>query len=616
MVQLRSPLIALRPDARFAAELRARIEESWLGVRQSSLRAQVLGALRTGDDDALLDALDNGARRDLGGAPQQLRGLVGQILGRSLDLGRHPLVCLLLASTARSASPPYPAWEGLLKLAMDQLDKEPDPQAQGFLAFVQGQIAFEAGNLKDAASCYGRCRHFLGKDSPLNAFAAALEAMGAYWRGDLRGALDLGVEAVAQAHQHHDGVAGPLANLVVAFCHLNFGQFKLASRYLGDSVRMYSMLSGPVERQHFPLAHAGLGVMHALRGHKGEAFEAFREGIRVAEENEDGTYRAAVMAAMAEFTVEFDCEAAAHAAQEAFDYLEAHDERWWITWAQRALGVASLHRRDYQMAMLQLEHLTELELSPLEMARTNLYLGEAASSVDPDRARAALRAAAASFGRTGSKLLRARAMLALASLEGDGGGKPEREEAVGIIRAQTDPAYGRLLPRVRVRLLGAAQIFIGEKECRFRTLFAKKLTVALLLADTNWLSRDVLGTMLWPQLAREQQLRSVNGTIHLARQALGSERWRLETHDEGMVSFDRRWVAVDYLDLSAEAKAIRRLSGPVGADTCRRAKELRGLLDVRLLSQRWAGEEWVEKEDAERKRRVEDLDAFIKAHCR
>ncbi|HEY5153396.1 MAG TPA: hypothetical protein VIJ47_01595, partial [Acidimicrobiales bacterium] len=162
---------------------------------------------------------------------------------------------------------------------------------------------------------------------------------------------------------------------------------------------------------------------------------------------------------------------------------------------------------------------------------------------------------------TGASFFLSEALLLLADT--DPVRAPDAIERARQLR-NDDAAYARLWaarPNLRVQVLGRAAVSVGSTPVRFRTSRAELLVLMLTLAGGRGIDSGKVAAALWPGGAAAKVASNLSTATYDARQALGSEAWRL--HRSG----SQLWLDLDgaYVDLDEAMTRVRRPAG-IGAD--------------------------------------------------
>ena len=198
-----------------------------------------------------------------------------------------------------------------------------------------------------------------------------------------------------------------------------------------------------------------------------------------------------------------------------------------------------------------------------------------------------------SLETTGADFLLCAALLLSAECD-----PPRAPDAIERARRLTtpDPAFQVLWasrPSLRLEVLGRCNIAIGDRAVRFRTSKAETLVLMLALAGGRGIEADHLVRVLWADASRSKAASNLSTATYDARQALGSEAWRL--HRSGsQLWLDLDGAFVDLDDAMRRARALMPNGGVVTEESTRARRE--ALLDLSqevlptLRFEEWVGQ--------------------------
>lgn len=424
----------------------------------------------------------------------------------------------------------------------------------------------------------------------------------AYESGDLAGGAERAQQALAEARLGRDATAELVALYCVAVLQLHRGAFAEAAMALelADDV-------DPETGERVACAQALLascrGALLTLRGDLDAGEEAFERAIQASRRVGASWCSAYTRAVRAVLFARLDHRLATTDARSAYDAFVDMGHEPGRKWAVRAMAVAAAEAGQPETAAELLQTSLDEELGPLDRALALYHLGEALLQNDQgDEARRVLEEARDLFESSGARYFLVRTYLKLGEAD-TGRASFWRERA--LEESDEDPAYDRLFAdpgHLTIRVLGLPGAFAEGARLRFRTKRAELLVYALALSHGGTLHRDELMERLWPSAPLDRAGARLRTTLWEARQALGTEAWRLRREGH-LVRIDLMGVSCDLLD--AEERAHQLLASERDPDPGE-VDEVLAMLERPLLRP-WQYADWVTDMDARRQGLVDGL---------
>lgn len=295
----------------------------------------------------------------------------------------------------------------------------------------------------------------------------------------------------------------------------------------------------------------------------------------------------------------------------ALGTLSDQGEAWWVTWAQRALAIASVETGDITAGIIGLVRLLDTDAPSPERARTLVALGEAYLRRGDLSAAVEVLLEAEELNRTqGIEYWRAKGLFLLAQADSR---SATRWRNLARRLSDGDRAYDQLLlgrSRLVIRLFGQAEITVDGRRCHFATHNAELAVYLLSLAPAGTLHAEVLADRLWSDLPPDRQAGRIRTLLWHVRGGLGpAHAWRVSC-ERKVVHLDLAGASVDALAWRNAAHALLRGDLPLSPSGERppSALEVAGALRQPLLPA-WQYEEWV----SEHQDRLRQLSAQLAA---
>jgi tetratricopeptide (TPR) repeat protein len=546
------------------------------------------------DDEGLLMALDRAAPRMVSlGRHECLMPHVDRL--RRLDFGLHPWACLLVAKAVYSVDhEPGPAQE-LVAATAHAFRRGGDTTGQAYAEWVLGTFALPQGDLDRAAQHWRRTLELTGERGPLKELALANLALSVYQSGDVTESVKLAEEAIALAQRRANPRAEGVALIYRAFFALNAGDFGVAHSALVTAQRIFPAIARRHERYEEPLVYVARGTLLSLRGRHDEADQDFERAVALAEAIPEPWYIAMARTVWAEFTADRDPDRAYAELRWCIATFDQVNDRWWLSWAVRAQGIASRHMGRLAESEVILRKLLETPLNGLERGRTLLALGETmARGNRREEALDLLKESVDLLRTAGANYWVARALIALAEARAPGATRL-RAQARELIDDRD--AYRRLYggrSRLVVNVLGEPAILVDDRRATFVGRRPALLIYMLALAGPAGLHWEEVAERLWPETPIDGTRRrhSLRNEFYEAHQGLGSGCWRLEREGE-LMRLDMTGARHDLAE--ARAMALTALRPPMTAANREAAMAARQLLEQPLLAG-WPYEDWLATE--------------------
>jgi DNA-binding SARP family transcriptional activator len=490
---------------------------------------------------------------------ESLLPLLHQLL--SLDLSDQPFAQLLIALLANHEVPKNTtlAFERL-EAATAVLVARGDRDGQAIASWVRGNILLGVGDVAGAARAWRRAADLDPETDLVEDMSLANLAYASYgMNGNVTESLALATSAAASARKRNDERAEGLALIYCAELEILAGRFEDAERALIRADEAFGEASGGEPVYEWPLAHAGIGALAALRGRREEADTAFLRGVLLARELGNPWYEAITRTFRADHTLAWDSLRAHADCRWALNTFRSVSDSWWGTIVLRVRADAALAAGEVEASrQLALSALAEMH-NPVERGRCLTTLGRAMLA-GGDQEAAAQRAdeAVRALETTGADFLLCDALLLSAECD-----PPRAPDAIERARRLTtsDPAFAQLWsgrPSLRIEVLGRCSVSVGTTPVRFRTSKAEALVLMLALAGGRGIETGQIASCLWPDGASGKAASNLSTATYDARQALGSESWRL--HRSG----SQLWLDLDgaFVDLDdAMQRAHSRIPG-------------------------------------------------------
>ena len=482
----------------------------------------------------------------------------------TLDLSDLPFAQLLVALVANADVPKRTQLTfAMLDEATATFSARPDADGEAIAAWVRGNVLLGLGDVAGAARAWKRAADLDPTTDLVEDMSLANLAYASYGvSGNVDEALHLAAAAVGSARARDHGRGEGLALVYTAYLQIMSGRFAQAEEALATAAEAFGRANqddGPP--YEWPLVYAGIGALAGLRGLPEQADTEFLRGVLLARHLENPWYEAIVRTLRADHTMHFDSRRAHVDCRWALHEFEDVTDRWWGTIVLRVRADAALAAGEVEASrQLALGALERLE-NPVERGRCLVSLSRALLASD-DQNGAAQRAdeAVRSLEPTGASFLLCEALLLLADCD------PLRApDAIERARelSTDDTAYARLWaarPNLRTQVLGRAVVCVGSVPVRFRTTRAELLVLMLTVAGGRAIDAGQVAAALWPEGAGTKVASNLSTATYDARQALGSEAWRL--HRRG----SQLWLDLDgaFVDLD---DAMRRARGSAGNGT-------------------------------------------------
>jgi tetratricopeptide (TPR) repeat protein len=531
------------------------------------------------DGESIPDALDrHGRALVLDSRSHELVAILPHV--RNLDLADHPYAQIFVGLLANSTVPKD------VDLAFTMIDEatatftaRDDDAGLAEVLWVRGMVLLGMGDLAGASKAWKQSIDMDPPSPQVDALSLANLAYGSFCEnGDVEDGLTLVATAVASARARGNRRGEGVALSYTGYLQIQTGRFELAEQSFLLAHDAFSLEAEPP--YEWPMTFAGLGSLAGIRGQAIEADTAFLRGILLARQMQNTRYEAIVRLLRADYTMSHDARRAHADCRFAEKTFSAVDDRRWASMARRVRADVALAAGEIETAQLLAEQLLPRLDNPIEHSRCLLTAARAhlrAGNTDT----AALRAgqAVAELSPTGASFVLVEALLLLAECD------PVRAPAaIAQARSLTtdDPGFGQLWaarPTLQVRVLGRQSIRVGDTELRFRTSRAEHLILILALAGGRGVSADIVSESLWPGADAVKRPSNLSTAIYDARQALGSEAWRL--HRSGSQFWlDLDGAVVDYDDAMRRSRGTgpRDGSEPVDhaeADRARAVEQLR-----------------------------------------
>ena len=489
----------------------------------------------------------------------------------TLDLTDRPFAQLLVALVANADVPKRTELTfSLLDEATATLSARHDPDGEAIAAWVRGNVLLGLGDVAGAARAWKRAADLDPTTDLVEDMSLANLAYASYGvSGDVDDALHLAAAAVTSARQRDHGRGEGLALVYTAYLQIMSGRFAEADEALSAADEAFTRASqegGPP--YEWPLAHAGIGALAGLRGRAAEADTSFLRGVLLARQLENPWYEAIVRTLRADHTMHVDTRRAHADCRWALHEFEDVSDTWWGTIVLRVRADATLVSGEVEASLkLALGALDRLE-NPVERGRGLVSLSRALlAHGDQDAAAERADEAVRTLEPTGASFLLCEALLLLADCD-------PLSAPAAIERARQlstdDAAFARLWaarPNLRVQVLGRATVSVGSAPVRFRTTRAELLVLMLTLAGGRGIDASQVAAALWPEGAGAKVASNLSTATYDARQALGSEAWRLHRSGSQLwLDLDGAFVDLDDAMRRARATTATGSTGRAGAD--------------------------------------------------
>lgn len=491
----------------------------------------------------------------------------------ALDLRDRPFSQLLVALLANAEVPKQTELTfARLDAATETLAARHDTDGEAIAVWARGNVLLGLGDVANAARCWRRAADLDPTTELVEDMSLANLAYASYCvSGDVDDALHLAGSAVESARARNHGRGEGLALVYSAHLQITAGRFGEAERALTAAEEAFAAASSEAEPVYeWPLVYAGMGALAGLRGHDAAADTAFLRGVLLARQLENPWYEAIVRTFRADHTKTVDTRRAHADCRYALHEFDALGDQWWAAIAMRVRADAALMSGEVEAArQLALGALERLD-NPVERGRGLVSLSRASLAAG-DRAAATQRAdeAVRSLEPTGAAFLLCEALLLLADCDA-------LRAPAAIERARSlstsDLGFTRLWsarPTLHVQVLGRAVISVADAPVTFRTTRAEHLVFMLALAGGRGVEANQIMSALWPDAAPSKVASNLSTATYDARQALGSEAWRLQRVG-AQVWLDLDGATVDLHDAMRRARAQH---GSITADDSERRAE-------------------------------------------
>ena len=516
------------------------------------------------DGESIPDALDRQGRAIvLDSRADEFVAMLPRV--RELDLSEHPYAQIFVGLLANSTIPKnIDLTLAMIGEAAATLTARGDTVGLAMVLWVRGNVLLGVGDLSGASRAWKRSIDIDPSSVLVDDLSLANLAYGSFCStGGVDDALALAAAAVASSRERNHGRGEGLGLVYTGYLQIHAGRFDLAERSfaLADD----SFAAEDEAPYEWPLVFAGMGALAGIRGQIVEADTAFLRGILLSRQMQNTWYEAIVRTLRADHTMNHDSRRAhtdCRFAQKVFDDV---GDTWWAATARRVRADAALAAGEIETARLLAEQLLPRLDHPIERCRCLMTAGRAhllAGDIDAAGQRAA--EAVGIVRPTGAAYVLVEALLLLAECDPD-----RAPAAIEQARALStdDLGYAQLWatrPTLRVQVLGRQSVRVGDTELRFRTSRAEHLILILALAGGRGVGTAMVSDALWPDSHPDKRPSNLSTATYDARQALGSEAWRL--HRSGSQFWlDLDGAVVDYDEAMRRARGIRPLIEPVPA---------------------------------------------------
>jgi tetratricopeptide (TPR) repeat protein len=517
------------------------------------------------DGETLEDALEREARAIvLGGRAHQLAPIIDELMG--LELTDRPYAQILVGHLANSSVPNRTDLTvAMLDAATATFADRDDRAGEAMAWWERGNMLLLLGDVAGASRAWQQAVDLDPDADLVEELSLASLAYGSFCvDGDLAQALTLAETAITISRSREHGRGEGLGLVFQGYLRVHAGDFELADQSFEAAERAFAAETAMAYES--PLAAAGRGGVAGLRGHPAEADAAFAIAVERAGQTENAWLEAIIRTLRADSTLRYDSRRAHADCRFAIKVFDELGDSWWGSRARRARAEAALASDEIEAAVLLIEQLLPELDNPVERARCLITAGKAHLLAGNDAAAsAAANEAVEIVSPTGANFVMVQALFLLAQSE------PWRApEAIERARALStdDPAYLRLWasrPTLRLLLLGRQSVRVGDHEVSFRTSRAEHLVMILVLAGGRAVNVRVMSETLWPEARAEKLASNLSTATYDARQALGTEAWRL--HRAGSQFWiDLGGAFVDLEDAISQARGIRPLGEPEPSD--------------------------------------------------
>jgi hypothetical protein len=412
----------------------------------------------------------------------------------------------------------------LLRAARERFVATGDPKGQGYACFLEGLEDLGEGKFDDAAAWWRQSRQLLDGTAPLDSFAMAHAALGAFSRGALREAIVIAEESLSIAQIRGDARLESICAMYLALIRFWTGNFRSSEMAASLARDAMERIEEPANRYEEPMVYVEIAALAAVRGDFPSATDAFDRSMALTEERMNPWYAAITRVVRAELMADLDPVLATADARTAVAYFRPPDDDWLAHWAQQAFAVAHRATGNFTASLRTSQALLERDLNPVERGRALLCTGEThVRAGDPRAGMPILHEAAQILECAESRFWAAKAHMLLAAIDTRSTTFHLRE-ARKIAGAELgDPAWHRLLrgpATLSIRLLGEMTVLVDGLPAQFKTRAEMELVAMLALAGERGVPALEIGERLWPDADWSAVSHRIDNAVSNVRRAL------------------------------------------------------------------------------------------------